>query len=325
MRLCLVTPCLNAEEFLRDCVDSVLSQKVTSPLDYIIIDGGSTDRSVPVIEAYADKLAFWESSKDHGMYHAIEKGFCKSDAEIMGWLNSDDMHCPWTLRAVLDIFEALPEVRFITSKFPLIVDASGVVCRTDLLPGVLRDDFLRGQQLPGSGIPATNFISQESTFWRRSLWEEAGGSFDHSFHLACDFELWARFLSLTDLYVVEAPLAMFRPHGKNLSMTQSDKYQAEARLVLERYGPKSSPDQERMAEARAVQFMANAVGIGAALPLKGAASVTLKSIGRDPITAKPHILFRNEDPPQGSQIFVRPTRKKFQTRVFDFLHQYFGR
>jgi glycosyltransferase involved in cell wall biosynthesis len=319
MRLCLVTPCLNAQPFLRDCVESVVKQKVTHAVDHIIIDGGSTDGSVGVIKEYAAKLAYWESSKDNGMYHAIEKGFAKSDADIMGWLNSDDMHCPWTLQAVIDIFTTLPEVKFITSKFPLIVDVRGVVCRTDLLPGVLREDFLRGQQLPGSGVPATNFISQESTFWRRSLWEEAGGSFDHSIHLASDFELWARFLSLTELYVVEAPLAMFRPHGKNLSITQSAKYRAEAEAVLARYRPKSSPYDGRKAEARAVQSIANAVGIGKEAWRSGCTDVTLKSIVRDPETGRPFVIHRTAAPPIGTSLFASAPKRSCSRQLFDGL------
>ena len=305
MKVCLVTPCLNGETFLRECIESVVQQNGSIEVDYIVMDGGSTDLSPHIIESYADKLTLWASRKDQGMYHAVEEGFAASDGEIMGWLNSDDMHCPWTLKAVIDIFKALPQVRFITSKFPLIVDSTGVVCRTDILPGVLREDFLQGQQLPGGGFPATNFISQESTFWRRSLWEEAGGSFDQTLQLACDFELWARFLSLTDLYVVEAPLAMFRPHGKNLSITQSAKYRSEAEAVLRRYRAKSSPDDERKAEARAVQSMANAVGIGSDTWRSACTQVTLKSIGRNPNTGKPFVVERGNFPPLGSAIFPK--------------------
>ncbi len=231
-----MTPCLNAGPYLRDAIESVMSQSAFGCVDYVVMDGGSTDRSVATIETYSARLKHWQSAADGGLYHAVEEGFRHSDAEIMGWLNADDLLCPWTIWLVLDVFAQLPEVSFITSKYPLVADARGVVHRTDLLPGVNRDDFLQGLNLPGQAWPATNFISQESTFWRRSLWERAGGGFDHSLHLACDFELWSRFLELTDLYVVESPMAVFRAHGGNLSIQRKDEYVREAMSVLRRHG-----------------------------------------------------------------------------------------
>jgi hypothetical protein len=217
-------------------MESVVNQPGFERVDYIVMDGGSSDESYKIIGEHAARLKHWQSGADGGLYHAVEEGFRQSDADIMGWLNADDMLCPWTIRLVLDIFAQLPQVDFITSKYPLVADAEGVVFRTDLLPGVNREDFLAGINLPGQGWPATNFISQESTFWRRSLWEKAGGGFDHSLHLACDFELWSRFLELTELHVVESPMAIFRIHGGNLSLQRKGDYVREASDVLRRHG-----------------------------------------------------------------------------------------
>jgi glycosyltransferase involved in cell wall biosynthesis len=235
-RLCLVTPCLNAEAYLEQTLRSVIEQPGFERVDYIVMDGGSTDGTLEILERHKARFHFLRSAPDEGLYHAVEEGFRNSDAEIMGWINSDDMLCPWTLRLVLRIFEQLPEVSFITSRVPLVMDKEGVPYRADQLPGVTRADFLAGLTLPEKGRSALNFISQESTFWRRSLWEQSGGGFDQSLKLACDFELWSRFLGLTELHVVDVPMAMFRAHGANLSITRAADYMAEAKSVLSRFG-----------------------------------------------------------------------------------------
>ncbi len=242
-RLCLVTPCLNAEAYLEQTLRSVIEQAGFERVDYIVMDGGSTDGTLQILERHKARFHFFRSAPDAGLYHAVEEGLRNSDAEIMGWINSDDMLCPWTLRLVLRIFDQLPEVSFITSRFPLVMDKEGVPYRADQLPGVTRADFLAGLTLPEKDRAALNFISQESTFWRRSLWEQSGSGFDHSLKLACDFELWSRFLELTDLHVVDVPMAMFRAHGANLSVAHAEEYMAEAKGVLARHG-----DAWRMSE-----------------------------------------------------------------------------
>jgi glycosyltransferase involved in cell wall biosynthesis len=288
LRLCLVTPCLNAGAYVGEALSSVVNQPGFERVDYIVMDGGSTDGTEDIIATYASRLKHWQTGADGGLYHAVEEGFRHSDAEIMGWLNADDMLCPWTIRLVLDIFTQLPQVDFITSKYPLVADARGVVFRADLLPSVNRHDFLQGMNLPGQSWPATNFISQESTFWRRSLWEQAGGRFDHSLRLAGDFELWSRFLDLTDLYVVESPMAVFRAHGGNLSMQRKDEYAGEAADVLRRHGW-HEPAHVRGLDRRANRAKADAVGVrGRALRLLGPSSRT-KGIGFDEAAGR-HII-----------------------------------
>jgi FMN phosphatase YigB (HAD superfamily) len=239
-RLCLVTPCLNAAAYLEQTIRSVLDQPGAERVDYIVMDGGSSDGTMEILERHKSRFHHFESAPDEGLYHAIEEGFRRSDSEIMGWINADDMLCPWTLRLVLRIFDQLPEVSFITSRFPLIADQEGVVYRSDQLPGVTKADFFAGLTLPGQGRSALNFISQESTFWRRSLWNKAGARFDHGLRLACDFELWSRFLEITELHVVDSPMAMFRVHGKNLSIERSGEYRSEAKSVLVRQERRAS-------------------------------------------------------------------------------------
>src|SRR5450432_2242376 len=85
----IVTPVFNQIDFVEDCIRSILDQNYPN-LEYIIIDGGSTDGTTDIIEKYTDQIQYWISEPDHGIYHALQKGFQRSTGEIMGWLNSDD-------------------------------------------------------------------------------------------------------------------------------------------------------------------------------------------------------------------------------------------
>ncbi|MEQ9449547.1 MAG: glycosyltransferase [Rhodospirillaceae bacterium] len=198
-RLCLVTTNFNYGAYLDDCIRSVVSSRGFDRVDYVVMDGGSDDDSVDTIKKYASQLKHWQSEKDEGMYHAIQAGFALSDAPYMGWLNSDDQLAPWAIQTVLDIFDHLPDVKWITSRFPMQARKDGVVVRTSILPGVDNWGFFNGEHVRTLGLPSTGWIVQDCTFWRRDLWEDAGACFDHSLKLAGDFELWARFMMRTDL------------------------------------------------------------------------------------------------------------------------------
>ena len=93
-RLCMVTVNFNYAAYLEDCLTSVINQRGFDWVDYVVIDGGSNDGPVAIIEKHADHFVHWQSVPDDGMYHGIEAGFSHSDAAIMGWLNSDDMLAP---------------------------------------------------------------------------------------------------------------------------------------------------------------------------------------------------------------------------------------
>ena len=216
-------------------MESVLSQK-DPHVEYVVVDGGSTDGSVEIIRRYAARLTHWVSEPDGGHYDAINKGFAKTTGEIMAWINSDDKYTPWSFSIVREIFSKFHEVEWLTTVQPLSWNAQGQATSINFSGGFNRLSFLKGGNLPSKGSFGRRYIQQESTFWRRSLWERAGGRVDTTFQLAADFELWARFYQHADLYGVMAPLAGFRSHGNQKSVLQAEEYVEEAERILAQYG-----------------------------------------------------------------------------------------
>jgi len=237
-KISIVTPSFNQGEFLEDAIRSVVTQNYPN-LEYVIVDGGSTDGSVDIITKYEKELTYWISEPDGGQYDAINRGFSKTTGDIMAWLNSDDKYTPWAFAVVGDVFSTLPEIEWLTTLYPLTWDECGRATKCFYQDGYSRQGFFRGENLPGSARDFKGFIQQESTFWRRSLWERAGGYVDTSPQFAGDYELWARFYQYTDLYAVATPLGGFREHPAQKTAHHLQDYIGEAKEVLLRCAAQS--------------------------------------------------------------------------------------
>lgn len=223
-KITIVTPSYNQGEYLERTILSVLSQNYPN-LEYIIIDGGSTDNSVKIIKKYAKFLAYWVSEPDKGQTDAIQKGFSKSTGEIMCWLNSDDVHYSYTLEFVSQIFTKYPSISWLTGQHTSI-SPQDVIIQTGLFTGknrlLIRLGFYHGKGL--------SFIPQEATFWRKTLWQKCD-SFMEDAKYSMDYKLWKRFAKYTSLVTIEAPLAAFRlnPNRKTKSL---DQYHREINPLL---------------------------------------------------------------------------------------------
>ena len=206
-KISIVTPSYNSANLIELTIQSILDQQYPN-LDYIIIDGGSTDDTVEIIKKYRNSLNYWYSGKDNGQYDAINKGMSNASGEILCWLNADDMLLPRSLFIVAEIFDQLKDVEWISTLRPGIWDANSYLAKVGLMQGFSKDAFLDGLFLPGTNRVGY-WIQQESTFWRRSLWEKVGSNVP-DYKLAGDFALWCEFFKHTLLYGVDYPLGGFR-------------------------------------------------------------------------------------------------------------------
>jgi len=212
----IVTPSYNQGAFLESTIRSVIGQDYPN-LEYIVVDGGSSDQSPEIVERYKSHFKFSCSERDGGHIPALNKGFGHATGDIMGWLNSDDTYFPWTLRTVASIMTAFPQIEWLTTLRPAYVDYHGFCINVEhRIPAFSREAFLDGCYITPVPADRTDMlglyptVQQESTFWRRSLWERAGGRLRTEFKLAADFDLWGRFYEHAELYGTLAPLAGFR-------------------------------------------------------------------------------------------------------------------
>jgi glycosyltransferase involved in cell wall biosynthesis len=234
-KISIVTPSFNQAKYLEETIRSVIDQDYPN-LEYIIIDGGSTDESVEIIKKYEKNIHYWISEPDNGMYHAIEKGFKKSNGEIMSWINSDDLLAKDCLFNVAEIFSEFDCIQWL-SGIPNIIDENGKVTWVGNLPKWNKYRYL---QLD------FKYIQQEGTFWRRNLWERTGSRIDTKYKLAGDVELWSRFFQFSDLYFVTVLLGSFRMRAENQKTLEFlDEYNQEAVSILKKI-PKSLEEKRNL-------------------------------------------------------------------------------
>ncbi len=167
-RICIVTPSYNQGQYLEECIVSVLDQNYPN-LDYVIMDGGSTDNSVEIIKRYERYLTFWQSKPDGGQYAAITEGLKRTTGQMMTWLNSDDKFHPNAFRKVASIFKNRNDVQWVMGRPNGFNEAGQQTWIMDPLPLWSREKYLKKEY-------KNPFIQQEGIFWRRDLWEKAGAT-----------------------------------------------------------------------------------------------------------------------------------------------------
>ena len=239
----IVTPSYNQARFLPDTLDSVVQQRGDFAIDYVVMDGGSTDGSVDILEAYARKLELgeirpgckalrfrWFSLPDAGQYDAVNRGFDRLEGDILAYLNSDDVYLPNALGVVHAVFSSFDDVRWVTSGMPAQINEDREIIGVDFRDGFCRDWFLGGQHLPGTTGFFRWVIQQDCTFWRRELWNRVG-PFDARYRYAGDFEMWLRMFRHAELYTLRTLVGAFRVHAAQKT-SQLELYCEEARQIL---------------------------------------------------------------------------------------------
>jgi len=220
----VITAVFNGDKYLEDAIQSVINQEYDN-VEYIIIDGGSTDATVDIIKKYEGSIAFWISEKDDGLYNALNKGFKHANGEILCWLNCDDIFYPNAIKDVVDVFNKYPNVEWLTRRKVIRNEENQYLrigCFQSYNQAHIRKGYYRGGVLW--------HIMQEGTFWRRSLFGKVGFVLNEELSLASDFELWTKMAMHAPLYSLNSILASFRLHEGQLS-EDNDKYLQECETV----------------------------------------------------------------------------------------------
>jgi glycosyltransferase involved in cell wall biosynthesis len=215
LKISIITPSYNQAEYLQQTIDSVLSQNYPN-LEYIIIDGGSTDDSVDIIKKYEKYLAYWVSESDDGQSHAINKGIKKATGNVINWLNSDDYYEPNTLKTLSEAF-ADPEVTCFCGRSRLF-DKNGNV------------RFSRGTDVYHNNIEKTigwARMDQPETWFRKSVWDKVG-LLHTGLHFLMDREFWIRYLlshGINGIVKNDKVLINFRLHEQSKTVASGAKFQ----------------------------------------------------------------------------------------------------
>ena len=205
-KLSIITPSYNQGEFLEATIKSVIDQGYPN-LEYIIIDGGSTDNSVEIIKKYEKHLAYWVSEKDKGQTDAINKGLWKSTGEILGWINSDDIYVDGTFNKVIKAFQAHPK-HIVVHGDRLLIDRPGNVVGWTFLPQF--DPSKHGFS-----------VCSETAFWRRDAMDSVG-LLKTDLRFAMDLEFFCRLYLSGKFLKIDQYLGCFRCYADNKSSTLGD-------------------------------------------------------------------------------------------------------
>lgn len=207
----IVTPSFNQARYLEATIQSVLTQDYPR-IEYMIVDGGSTDGSVDVIKKYQDKLAWWVSEQDKGQTDAINKGFNRAKGEILAWINSDDTYNPGAVgQAVQYLFEN-PEVGLVYADCNFIDEEDRVIGAFN----AAQTDYRRLRQ-------GYVHIPQQTMFFRAKYWKELG-PLDPSFYFAMDYDLWTRIAAHAPLkYLAGKTWSNFRLHTSGKTVAADDR------------------------------------------------------------------------------------------------------
>ncbi len=224
-RLSLVTPSYNQAAFLEATIQSVLAQNYPS-LEYIVMDGGSTDSSVEILRRYEKHFAFWTSERDAGQSDALNRGFARATGEIFGWLNSDDVLLPNALQTIGAYFAQHPDCDFVTGDGVFInVDASRELYYVRAAAYSF-NDLLRYDK--------DKYLPQPSVFFSRRAFERVGG-LDNSLRYVMDLDLWLRLRQQFELHYLPQCLAQMRLHDDAKSQAADQAALRAVMQVIARY------------------------------------------------------------------------------------------
>lgn len=237
-RLSILALNYNYGRYLERMISSVLDQEYPN-LELIIMDGGSTDISVELLQKYDSKIAYWQSKPDGGPIHAARSGFARATGDICGWIMSDDWYMPGVFAEVIELFRSHPEIMWCAGRGECVTD-NNRVWRT-IIPGTLDYQSM-------CGWPETGSLPAVSVFWRRSLYEQVGGICDRLMY-ANDYDLFLQFSRVSTGAEINRVLTRALTHPGQMSQENIPRYIAEVSLALFRSGATQSSVDHILAQS----------------------------------------------------------------------------
>lgn len=238
-RISIVTPSFNQGQFIEETICSVVDQNYPN-LEYIVVDGGSTDKTIEVIRKYEPHLSYWVSEKDRGQVHAINKGLARATGEIFGFLNSDDLYVPGTFAAVGEYFEKHPETEWVCGDTTMFEEG--------------RPDELIETVVPKSAAHCLSWAytaAQPGHFWRREL---LGDGFDEAWPYDFDHDMYVRLLLAGhECKYIARPFARYRLHEASKTVAENYRQIAEFDRSAEMYENRLQGSDRRW--CRATRFL----------------------------------------------------------------------
>jgi glycosyltransferase involved in cell wall biosynthesis len=219
-KVSIVTPSFQQAAFLEQTICSVLEQDYLN-LEYMVIDGGSTDGSAEIIRRCADRLAYWVSERDSGQAEAINKGLRRATGEIVAWVNSDDYYLPGAIQRAVEVLQGQPELGFVYGDV-LAVDGEGRPVNR-----------MRYGDWGLDGLMCFRMIGQPSVFMRRSVLEQIGLLRDEMGYLL-DHDLWLRIAARFPVKYVPELWSAARYHAAAKNVAQTERFCQEAYRLAER-------------------------------------------------------------------------------------------
>lgn len=209
-KISIVTPVFNCAKYIEETIQSVLAQDYQN-IEYIIIDGGSTDGTCEVIEKYSKQINFFVSEKDQGMYDALDKGFKMAEGKYLSWLNADDLYFNNCISRTIELMEK--------NNYQWINGISATLLEKEIklrplyhYPSIIIKNRLMTPCLWG-------YIPQESTIFTKELYIKSGG-INRELKYAGDFDLWNKFSKNSELISINIPIGIFRKRDNQISQNQ---------------------------------------------------------------------------------------------------------
>ena len=228
-RISIVTPTLNQGGYIQQTIESVLKQNYPN-LDYIVMDGGSTDGTIDILRSYGNRIR-WISNRDNGQADAINRGMEMADGEILSFINSDDYYLPGVFELIARTFHET-QCQWLTGDYR-VIDPNG----REIHQLIVWYKKLWRRNFSPQVLAVLNFVAQPSTFWSRTLWCKIG-PLDISLRYTFDYDFWVRAALESSPIVEKKALSVFRIHKTSKGGAEYRYQFAEELKVLQRYHPK---------------------------------------------------------------------------------------